>query len=115
MSIYTTAYAAYGIPLPPHLDEVTVDAALGPIIVDDLNALGADDQLGYLNAAPYDHDRLFLVTACIQVEIGDDAKPVPIGSPAPAWDLAIHNAAVGLGLNPDELPAPGWFVVVDQS
>jgi hypothetical protein len=96
MGIHTTAYAAYGLRLPGHIRIEDVEEYVDSV------------------AGAYDHDAVYLVTECVTADLGE-THPIPVDKPRADWDQQLHAAAVGLGLAPDEVPAPGWFVVVDQS
>lgn len=104
MGFWHTAYAAYGIALPKSIDLDTVEQ-----YVDQL-----DNEVGHLNAGPYDRDSLYLVTACASAELGQ-TECIPVEATSPGWDEQLRAAAVGLGVPADQVPTPGWFVVADMS
>lgn len=109
MSIWFTAYAAYGFPLP---DEFTDEEAIGQQITElEWRAEG----VGTLSAGPYDRNRLYLVTECVEADLNDGAEPIPLKPVDPNWNHALLAVAAAMRLDLAALPAPCWLLIPDQS
>jgi len=82
---------------------------------EDINDMVRDLGVSYLLAGDYDHDRLFLVTYCQEVDYGDVARvdPFSLGHQENDWKEKLLQAASVLGVELEEEPA--WFVVPDVS
>lgn len=104
MSIWTTAYLAYGFEIPQQ-DLDAIDLALKPL----------DSEVGHLSAGPYDRDRLYLVTACHDAELGSpEVVGLSLGLEQRAdWDRQLLAALAALGLSMSIQPA--WHLIAAQS
>lgn len=105
MSIWTTAYLAYGFATKIH-----------PNDADDLDGTLADySPVGHLSAGGYDHDTVYLVAACITAELGEPGQAdIPFAPETYAeWDEHLNAAAVAVGITEHEPPA--WLLIADQS
>jgi hypothetical protein len=103
MGMYHSTYFAYGFQIPDTNPQRLEDADLG-------------EGVGYLLAGDYDRDMTFLVTECIDVQLGDHRKVTPDSFQQPeieAWNTALTEAAARLGVHTGF--EPGWFVVPDLS
>lgn len=104
MSIWTSAYLAYGFEIPA-TDEDALDAALG----------GFDGDVGHLSAGAYDRERLYLVTACHEAELG---SPESVALNLSAEQRADWDRQLEAALNALDLPAgakPAWLLIAAKS
>jgi len=107
MGMYHSTYFAYGFQLPD-TDSEALEAAL--------KDQPDTHRVGYLHAGGYDRDMTFLVTECESADLGEFAVITPESFQryeVPAWNKALHEAAVKLG-HADH-PQPGWLLVPDLS
>jgi hypothetical protein len=107
MGMYHSSYFAYGFQIPDTQPEA-LEAAL--------KDQPGTHHVGYLHAGDYDCDKTFLTTECHSVDLGAFEVITPESFAryeVPAWNEALHAAAVRLG-HPDH-PAPGWLLVPDLS
>ncbi|MFF5445442.1 hypothetical protein [Streptomyces sp. NPDC012888] len=103
MSIWTAAYLAYGLEIPTR-DTDELDEILGRL----------DGDVGHLEAGPYDRDRLYLVTACHDADLGaPETVDVP-HDPAVygAWDEQLRTALAVLDLPTGQ--AFTWHLIANQ-
>jgi len=107
MGMYHSSYLAYGFQIPDTDPEELEEALKGQ---------RDTHRVGYLHAGDYDRDKTFLTTECHSVDLGD-FKVITADSfqryEIPAWNAALHEAAVKLGHS--EHPEPGWLLVPDLS
>ncbi|MFI8278553.1 hypothetical protein ACIGBH_27505 [Streptomyces sp. NPDC085929] len=104
MSIWTTAYLAYGLEIPAR-DTDEVENALRPLTGD----------VGYLTAGPYDRDRLYLATGSFDADLG---TPETLDIPHDpeqyrTWDDQLRTALAALGLPIDQQFT--WHLIADQN
>ncbi|MCX5197196.1 hypothetical protein OOK31_25415 [Streptomyces sp. NBC_00249] len=103
MSIWTTAYLAYGQQIPD-TDTDVLDAVLGRL----------DGGVGHLSAGAYDRERLYLVTGCHSAELGTpETVEVPrVEDAYHVWDEELRTALAALGI--EEQPF-AWHLIAAQS
>jgi hypothetical protein len=104
MSIWTSAYLAYGFEIPK-TDEDALDTALG----------GLDGDVGHLSVGAYDRERLYLVTACHEAELGSpETVDLNLSAEQRAdWDRQLEAALSALGMPFGATPA--WHLIAAQS
>lgn len=107
MGMYHSTYLAYGFQIPDTDSEALEEALAGQ---------RETHRIAYLHAGDYDQDKTFLTTECHEVDLGDFKVITPDQFQryeVPAWNEALHEAAVELGY--PEHPEPGWLLVPDLS
>ncbi|MFF4576891.1 hypothetical protein ACFY15_00540 [Streptomyces sp. NPDC001373] len=104
MSIWTTAYLAYGLEIPAR-DTDELDRTLGPL----------KSNVGHLEAGPYDRDRLYLVTACHSADLRMSETPDIPRNDAQylTWDDQLRTALAALGLATDQQFT--WHLIANQN
>ena len=105
MSIWTTAYLAYGFRTEIH-----------PNNADELDLVLRDyNGVGHLSAGGYDDNTVYLVTQCESGELGESEKVEIPHSPETyaEWDERLHAAAAAVGITEHEPPA--WLLIAAQS
>lgn len=103
MGLYHSVSIVYGFEIPPHTDVNEVDRALQ-------NQPYNPDSVGYIVVG--DCDRLLLATRCVRVDENAVISLTPEFFTPPGlsdWGVALHEAAVRLGLT--DHPAPAWLAV----
>ncbi|MFE3202152.1 hypothetical protein [Embleya sp. NPDC059237] len=109
MGIFNSAYFAYGSPIPTTGEELLEEVLQARPEIE-------PNRVGYLRAGTYDRDMTFLVTECVEADLGKYERVTPQAfdrGRTTAWDQSIRAAAAELGHT--NIPDPGWFVVPDQS
>ena len=105
MGLYHTVGLAYGFEIPTSIDLDDIDRALGEERNDD------PDCVGYLIVG--DWDKAILCTRYTAVAGNEVVRLTPDALAPPdelaAWETALHDAAVRLGLT--DHPAPAWLVI----
>ncbi|MEV5977539.1 hypothetical protein [Streptomyces sp. NPDC052114] len=116
MGYYHSAYFAYGIHIPMNSQAAAWAEAER---MDEALATVKDrcPDVGHLSAGDYDRDRLFLVTKCDEVALGEYGRASTATAEQRAnWDLQLVNAVQALGYGENtELEPPGWLCVPDLS
>ena len=104
MSLKHSVSLSYGFEIPARTDLNDLDRAL-------FGQPNHPDSVGYIVVG--DYDQLLLVTRSTVVAENEvvPATPDTLAEPADltAWDTALHDAAVRLGLT--DHPAPAWLVI----
>lgn len=103
MGLYHSVNVVYGFEIPARTDVGEIDRALQ-------NQPYDPDSVGYIVVG--DCDRLLLVTRCTRVDENAVVSLTPEFFTPPGlsdWGVALHEAAVRLGLA--EHPAPAWLVI----
>ncbi|MFD8234049.1 hypothetical protein ACFV20_19475 [Streptomyces sp. NPDC059696] len=104
MGLYHSVALAYGFEIPADTDVDAIDRALGTERNDD------PDAVGYTVVG--DRDKAILCTRFTQVGENQVLRlTADLATPAEldAWDAALHDMAVRLGLV--GLSAPGWLLI----
>ncbi len=107
MSLYHSAYFAYGVQIPDTSSD-RLEAALAPLAT----RQKGDDHVGYLHAGKYDDDRTYLVTRCEEADLGKARQVHPEQTTAEQyadWNHNLAEAIRALGLT--DVPEPSWLVV----
>ena len=107
MGMYHSTYFAYGFQIPDADSDALEEALKGQ---------PDNARVGYLHAGDYDRDMTFLVTECEEADLGEFKVISPQSFQryeVPAWNTALHEAAVKLG-HADH-PEPGWLLIPDLS
>ncbi|MFJ4682002.1 hypothetical protein [Streptomyces sp. NPDC088789] len=107
MGMHHSAYLAYGFQIPD-TDPDAVEEAL--------KDQPENTRVGYVHAGDYDRDKTYLVTEFHDVDLGDHKVITPESFQRyeiPAWNAALHEAAVKLGHG--DHPHPGWLLIPDLS
>jgi hypothetical protein len=107
MGMFHSSYFAYGFQIPDTRSDVLEEALKGQ---------PETHRVGYCHAGDYDRDKTFLVTEFHDVDLGDFKVITPESFQryeVPAWNTALHEAAVKLGHS--EHPEPGWLLIPDLS
>lgn len=104
MGLYHSVALAYGFAIPPQTDIDEIDRALQSQPYD-------PDGVGHIVVG--DLDQLLLVTRLVRVKENQvvrlTADALASAEQLAAWEAALHDAAVRLGLT--DHPAPAWLVV----
>jgi hypothetical protein len=103
MGLYHSVNVVYGFEIPPHTDVDEIDRALQ-------NQPYDPDSVGYIVVG--DCDQLLLATRCTRVDENAVVPLTPEFFTPPEladWGVALHEAAVRLGLT--DHPAPAWLVI----
>jgi hypothetical protein len=104
MGFYHSVSLSYGFEIPPRTDIDEIDRAL-------FGQPNSPDSVGYIVVG--DCDRLLLVTRSTRVDENEVVRITPDTLAEPtdltAWDTALHDAAVRLGLA--DHPAPAWLLI----
>lgn len=104
MGLYHSVSLSYGFEIPAKTDVDEIDRALQGQPYD-------PDGVGYIVVG--DRDQLLLVTRSTRVDENEVVRIAPdtLAEPADltAWDTALHDAAVRLGLA--DHPAPAWLLI----
>jgi hypothetical protein len=105
MGQHISAYLAYGVPLPEHLDEGHLEDAL---------AGNRWPEVSYLMAGPYDRDKPYLVTSCFFGDLGTfkEIKEIRTGGEPLAWDRVLKSAMEANGW---PVLQPSWMLIADVS
>jgi hypothetical protein len=104
MGLYHFVSLSYGFEIPSRTDVDEIDRALQ-------GQPNSPDSVGYIVVG--DRDQLLLVTRSTVVAENEVVRVTPdtLAEPADltAWDTALHDTAVRLGLT--EHPAPAWLLI----
>jgi hypothetical protein len=103
MGLYHSVNIVYGIEIPNRTDIDDIDRAL-------FGQPDSPDSVGYIVVG--DRDQLLLATRCTRVDENAVIPLTPDFFTPPElsdWGVALHEAAVRLGLA--DHPAPAWLVI----
>ena len=104
MGLYHSVSLSYGFEIPAKTDVDEIDRALQ-------GQPNSPDSVGYIVVG--DRDQLLLVTRSTLVAENEVVRIAPDTLAEPtdltAWDTALHDAAVRLGLA--DHPAPAWLLI----
>ncbi|WP_042170166.1 hypothetical protein [Streptomyces sp. NBRC 110035] len=107
MGMQQSTYFAYGFRIPDTDNDTLKEALKGQ---------PENARVGFCHGGDYDRDMTFLVTEFHDVDLGDFKVITPESFERyeiPAWNAALHAAALKLG-HPDH-PQPGWLLIPDVS